>query len=967
MSKQELVLDFSKSFIESQFPVAKISMESYKERKSGRSQTITGVGKWWGRKPLVLVRAAILGLLLPVSNDLELDREIFLKLLAMDNEGLLVRKNKSIPSKKLIQELLMLPLSIQERFIVSGSDNKLRTDLNRDEKAELQEIIFNRLPYSEKIKYCIRPEQIPELSKAVWVEVSNYFDFEVDSIEGLINFLSEKKYGRDIRVGDAFCGGGSIPFEAARLGIQGFGSDLNPMATALSWTALKVVGGDETLSQKISEAQAVIFDSVNQQMLDWGIEENSLGWRADAYLYCAEVTDPETGWKVPLSNTWVIAEKGNVIAKLIPDDDNKRYEIEIIEGASKADVQEAKNSGTFQNSRIVHPRNENSIPIDLIRKNMRQWDFQDIVPLPNDVFQERLICIRWVDDSTDNSKRNTVRHYRSPSAYDMEAERKALNILQEILVTWQDKGIIPTREIIGGYNTDQIFRERGWTYWHHLFTPRQLLLNGLIAQQCLEFSNQEIGGIVFLLIFSGLPQKNSKLCRWRSDLNKSGGIGAVEDTFANQALNTIYNPPARGTLLTKNIIENNLSIAPVSGDWKIMPGDARNIDENCEVWITDPPYADAVNYHELSEFFLAWYDKFLPRMFSNWYSDSKRSLAVRGDDISFKKAMVECYRNLTDHMPDDGMQLVMFTHQDAAVWADLSMILWASGLRVTAAWTIATETESSLKKGNYVQGTVLLVLRKRLETEPVFLDEINHLVEIEVRKQLDSMTQLDDKSDPNFGDADYQLAAYAAALRVLTKQPIYEIDPEREILRPRESGESNPIEDLIKRAVKIAADHLVPTNLDLDLWRQLTPMERFYLKGLEVESHGEYRNGVYQELARGFGANNYTDLLASTSANETRLKRPSEFGKRGLSGEGFDQSLMRQCLFAIYKAASNDDTQDAMVWLRHELPDYWTNRLRVAEILDYLANLRHADSMAHWKQDAHAARLLAGAVRNDHV
>ena len=26
----------------------------------------------------------------------------------------------------------------------------------------------------------------------------------------------------------------------------------------------------------------------------------------------------------------------------------------------------------------------------------------------------------------------------------------------------------------------------------------------------------------------------------------------------------------------------------------------------CDIWITDPPYADAVNYHELTEFFLAW-------------------------------------------------------------------------------------------------------------------------------------------------------------------------------------------------------------------------------------------------------------------------------------------------------------------------------------------------------------------------
>ena len=44
----------AKSFIEAQFPVSKVSKESYKERKATNSQTLTGLGKWWGRKPLIL-------------------------------------------------------------------------------------------------------------------------------------------------------------------------------------------------------------------------------------------------------------------------------------------------------------------------------------------------------------------------------------------------------------------------------------------------------------------------------------------------------------------------------------------------------------------------------------------------------------------------------------------------------------------------------------------------------------------------------------------------------------------------------------------------------------------------------------------------------------------------------------------------------------------------------------------------
>src|SRR6266704_806783 len=85
------------SFIETQFPVSKMSKESYAERKAVAGQTLTGLGKWWGRKPLVLCRATILGLLLPSTADARKDRETFLRLMTMDEEGMLRRKSVNIP------------------------------------------------------------------------------------------------------------------------------------------------------------------------------------------------------------------------------------------------------------------------------------------------------------------------------------------------------------------------------------------------------------------------------------------------------------------------------------------------------------------------------------------------------------------------------------------------------------------------------------------------------------------------------------------------------------------------------------------------------------------------------------------------------------------------------------------------------------------------------------------------------
>jgi putative DNA methylase len=161
-----------------------------------------------------------------------------------------------------------------------------------------------------------------------------------------------------------------------------------------------------------------------------------------------------------------------------------------------------------------------------------------------------------------------------------------------------------------------------------------------------------------------------------------------------------------------------------------------------EQQVTDPSYADAVHYHEITEFFIAWLRKNPPAPFKDWIWDSRRALAIKGDGDEFRRNMVAAYKAMTDHMPDNGLQIVMFTHQDGGVWADMTNIVWAAGLQVTAAWYIATETTSELKKGGYVQGTVLLILRKRQGHESAYKDELVQEIRSEVQRQIETLTGL---------------------------------------------------------------------------------------------------------------------------------------------------------------------------------------------------------------------------------
>jgi hypothetical protein len=485
---------------------------------------------------------------------------------------------------------------------------------------------------------------------------------------------------------------------------------------------------------------------------------------------------------------------------------------------------------------------------------------------------------------------------------------------------------------------------------------------------------------------------NSRICQWLQ--SQGGGIGGGKATFANQALNTLFNYSVRPLTALRTTVVDVGSDVHRFPPTRIELLDARDLRQTCDLWVTDPPYADAVNYHELGDFFLAWYDKQLAKAFPKWIPDARAELAVRGDGDDFRRSMVEIYKNLARHMTDNGMQMVMFTHQDPGVWADLGMILWAAGLKATAAWTISTETEAvGIKKGNYVQGTVCLVLRKRTTNEPGFLDEVFPLVEDEVKRQIASMQALDEGGEPNFNDADYQLAAYAAALKVLTQYGnIDGKDVEHEVFAVRARNEKSHFQMVIERAIGIACDILVPRGLEHH-WRALSLSERYYLRSLDIESRGERRKGMYEELARGFGVTDIRPMLNSTTANGTRMMTASRFGRTLISGiseeaesqvsfsltnrrgrgasaavsNPFAFSHLRHLLFAIKETVEDANSPEAgRQYLRDTFgTSYWNHRDKLVWLLDWIARLGNAAGMEIWQADSEAARILAGRLRND--
>lgn len=930
------------ALIEHLFPVQKISVETFKERMASHGQLLVSLGAYWkGRKPLILNKACILGSLLPATDTPLKDLEIFELLMGVDTESMQKRIEAVLPASR------------------------------QDTVGE-----FLILPYVDQVRIAKRPEEIGDaLFSHVWKQVNNHLGTSATSFPQLIEQMGIARFGRRPKVADVFSGSGQIPFEAARLGCDVYASDLNPIACMLTWGGFNIVGASKEKRLKIDDTQKALAQQVQKEIDILDIETDGAGWRAKVFLYCVEVTCPESGWKVPLMPSFIISNSHGVIAELIPSPSEKRYNINIKYVVTEKELEAAK-IGTVQGGEVVHSPDgiaQYRVNIKTIRgdykegkenKNkLRMWEKSDFIPRPDDVFQERLYCIQWMKKKPKGSQFDY--QFRSITSTDLKREERVIDYVNSHLSEWQKEGYVPDMVIEKGAETERLYRERGWTHWHHLFNPRQLLFLQLIN----KLSSTE-GMFNFFQCMNHL----SKLTRWRP---QAGGGGGSAATFDNQALNTLYNYPVRATASIENILtgdHNHHEINPQSTT-TVNSHPAQEIAVENDIYVTDPPYGDAVKYEEITEFFIAWLRKKPPKEFSHWTWDSRRSKAIKGEDEGFRQGMVAAYRKMAQMMPDNGIQVLMFTHQSGTIWADMANIIWASGLQVTAAWYVVTETDSALRQGSNVKGTIILILRKRHQELESFRDDLGWEIEEAVKEQVESLIGLDKEvraqgSEGLYTDADLQMAGYAAALKVLTAYSrIDGKDMVTEAESPRQKGKKTFVDELIDFAVQTAVQFLVPVGFEKSEWQKLEAVERFYFKMLEMEHQGAKTLDNYQNFAKAFKVRHFDQLMSDSSkANASRLKLSTELKSSMMSGDAeIVDTALRALLYALFELSKEVEIDDVLLHLMENYPSYLPNRKLLAKMADYLAEKREGlKGSKNFKPDLEAsyARVLAESIRN---
>jgi putative DNA methylase len=961
------------ALIERLLPVQKLSAEVYKERKAGSAQTLTALGSYWrGRKPLILAKACVLGCLLPATNQPQRDLEVFEKLMAMDDESFVVRW-KQRPTRQ-------TPIS-------SRSDS---TDAQR---RHLEAMMLPQVTYRERVNQAKRPEEVIDVvHHHIWDAVNEHLGTSATSMPELVEQLGIMRFGHRPRVADTFCGSGQIPFEAARIGCDVYASDLNPVACMLTWGAFNIVGATPAVRHDLQDKQREIAKAIAAQIDELGIETDGLGWKAKAFLYCLETKCPQTGWAVPLLPSLIVSRGYSVIAELVPDEAHKRYDILIKSGASEAQMLQAqqgtvRSDGRGQDPFLVHSVGgvEYRTKLSTLRgdyrkedgstgNRLRPWENSDIAPRPDDILQERLYCIQWMRRK--NKGRGDEYDFRGITPDDLKREHVVEEFVSEHFADWQSNGFVPNMRIEHGAETERLYRERGWTQWHHLFHPRQLLVAAIYRSKC--DSKTALG-------FAQLLNYGSRLCYWDTTaarLSKDGTgkqVGGASNagvsTFYNQALNTFPNYCVRGSRDLLSSSEGNYKSVELPDTARIVathPADAIACEN--DVYVTDPPYGDAVQYDEILEFFIAWLRNNPPDEFKDWVWDSRRALAIKGSDENFRRGMVGAYRRMTELMPNNGLQVIMFTHQSGSIWADMANIVWAAGLHVTAAWYVATETDTALRAGSYVKGTVLLICRKRQGVIKATRDDLAWEIQEEVAGQVASLTGLNQDAkglyrDENvFEDADIQMAGYAAALRVLTRYAMIDgRDMTAEAIRPRVKGETTFVDGLITFAVDTANQCLVPLGIAKDHWDKLSGAERFYLKMLDMEARGTKTLDNYQNFAKAFKVRDFKPLLASHKANAARLKSAAELGRAEMNeGSEMNQSVLRAVLYGLMELEKNVDGREVLAHLTLNIPNYYgdmTQRELAVEVSDYLA--KRLEGLR--PDEARNARVLYELIKNQRL
>ena len=566
---------------------------------------------------------------------------------------------------------------------------------------------------------------------------------------------------------DPTAGGGSVPFESARLGFETAANDLNPVAvlTELATVAWPMRFGREAKAD-FEGLGRTFLTQVRKRLQGVFPRDGIADTVADGYLWARTISCPYCEGLVPLSPNWRLAP-GGIGVRLVPHTnsglsaDGRICSFEIVRTAGE------QSAGTVARGDGICPYGDCGRVIDgaEIKRQAREGRMGE--QLFAVVYKRR---VKTTLKSGKRGRDRWVREYRAPRPEDdNRAEIRAR--LEEKLPEWEVFDMVPT-ESYGDMYCDRS-KIYGVKKWRDLFSPRQLLCHGTsveVFREMLE-GDRAAGqlGEVRKAAYGYLAIALDKLLNYNSRMSVWMPTRAlIANTFNRHDFAFCWSHAEMAPLVTgagydwairqtakciQELLELTDSGASASGSLPLhpdsdaahrtppqitvtcKPGDRLDHipDSSVDAVVMDPPYYDNVMYAELSDFFYVWLKRtaghVFPELFRRLLTDKDseavanpmrfrgRSGAKALAGLDYQDRMAAIFAECRRMLKSDGILTLMFTHKATGAWDALTKGLIEAGFVITASWPINTESSGSLhiKDKAAANSTVFLACRPRGE------------------------------------------------------------------------------------------------------------------------------------------------------------------------------------------------------------------------------------------------------------
>jgi adenine-specific DNA methylase len=262
----------------------------------------------------------------------------------------------------------------------------------------------------------------------------------------------------------------------------------------------------------------------------------------------------------------------------------------------------------------------------------------------------------------------------------------------------------------------------------------------------------------------------------------------------------------------------------IRGSAQALPFD----DAAFDAVVVDPPYYDAIQYADLSDFFFVWLKRSVGELFPELFStpltpkkpeiiesraDRKSAEYISHEEFEerLQGALIEMDRVLRPN----GMLTLVFAHTAVEAWERLLRALRAAGLVVTTSWPMRSEREarSTAQISAVLASSVVLVCRKAESQGEGFYDDVVRELETRIAERLDRFEQM------GLVGADYFASAVGPAVEVFAKYT-------RVV---RLSGEEVDVAELMTLARQVVARRAMGKLLGDESVSSLDPVSLLYL------------------------------------------------------------------------------------------------------------------------------------------